>query len=104
LSLGVSLPECAVQFCLEIHDSGYELRLFRFGGCRALTLDVDLGLQRQIRRLAVGGQLLKSILVVLELGDRLLGLAHLGFEGGGFLFGVGADLVDMKAVEAFWRR
>ena len=68
MSLGLGLPERAVQLCLEIHDSGFELRLFRFGGCRALTLDVDLGLQRQIRRLAVGGQLLKSILVVLELG------------------------------------
>jgi len=95
LSLGVSLAECAVQFCLDIYDSGFELRLFRFGGCRALTLDVDLGLQCQIRCLAVGGQLLKSILVVLEPGDRLLGLAHLGFEGGGVIFGVGANLVDL---------
>jgi len=55
LSFGFSLPERRVQFCFDIHDSGFELRLFRFGGCRALTLDVDLGQQRKIRRRAAGG-------------------------------------------------
>jgi len=39
--------ERPVQFCLEIGDSGFELRCLRFGSRRLLTLDANLGLKRQ---------------------------------------------------------
>jgi len=96
--------ERAVQFCLEIGDSGFELRGFRFRGRRSLTLDVVLGLNRKVRRLAFGGQLFELLLVLLELGDRLLGLVQLGFEGGGFLLRVRTDLVDLTRAALFEER
>jgi len=64
----------------------------------ALTLDVDFGLERLVCRLALSGELLDLLFVVLQLGDHLLGLAHLGFEGGGFLFRASTDLFDLREV------
>ena len=92
--------ERAVQFCLEIGNSGFELRGLRFGRRRSLTLDVNLGLKRQVRRLAFGTQLLELLLVLLELGDRLLGLVQLGFEGGDFLLRVRTDWSTSRAVRS----